>query len=95
MQQLSNLYTLTALRTLTQQEVLKEFPVSGSITAEQLSSKTGMQLELLRRLLRLLIVSQFLVRDDEGRYSHTRISRLSSRHEPVEQELPSRRLLRL
>lgn len=73
--QMANLYTLMSLRTLSQQGVLSAFPADGGITADELSTKTGMQVSLLRRLLRILVVTQFFTQDEQGTYHHTNASR--------------------
>lgn len=73
--QMANLYTLISLRTLSQQGVLRAFPAEGSITAEILSEKTGMQASLLSRLLRILVVTQFFTQDEQGAYFQTNVSR--------------------
>lgn len=73
--QMANLYSLISLRTLSQQGVLRAFPADGPITAEELSQKTGVQASLLRRLLRILVVTQFFTQDDQGAYHQTNASR--------------------
>jgi hypothetical protein len=73
--QMANLYALVSLRTLSQQGVLRAFPADGGITGEELAQKTGMQVSLIRRLLRVLVTTQFFTQDQRGAYLHTRVSR--------------------
>lgn len=74
MQQLANVYSLSSLRTLCKYNALQHIPASGSISVEELASKTQISTGLLQRLLRLLFVTEFLRQDGEGKVAHTRLS---------------------
>ncbi|KAI0124104.1 catechol O-methyltransferase [Xylariales sp. AK1849] len=73
--QIGNMYALTSLRTVLHLGILQRIPSSGSISIEALARQSGMQSSLLERLLRVLVVTQFITQNDEGKISHTRLSR--------------------
>ncbi|KAI1826633.1 hypothetical protein F4861DRAFT_68633 [Xylaria intraflava] len=73
--QLGNMYALMSLRTLLHLRVLERIPAFGKISVEALAHQSGMQWSLLERLLRTLVVTQFIAQDSDGRVSHTRLSR--------------------
>ena len=76
--QVANMYVLMSLRTLMQLGVFQRIPSSGKISGEHLAKQSGVQASLLERLLRVLVATQFIDQDEEGRYSHTRLSRAYS-----------------
>lgn len=59
MQQLANVYSLSSLRTLCKTGALQRIPSDEGISIDQLASKSKISPILLRRLLRLLIVTGF------------------------------------
>ena len=73
--QVTNMHMLTSLRTVMQLGILQRIPSMGKIPVDQLARQSGVQASLLERLLRVLAATQFLIQDDEGRVSHTRLSR--------------------
>lgn len=76
--QVTNMYALMSLRTVMQLGVLHRIPSTGKIPIEQLARQSGVQASLLQRLLRVLVVTQFIDQDGDGEYSHTRLSRAYS-----------------
>ncbi|KAK4498612.1 hypothetical protein PRZ48_011271 [Zasmidium cellare] len=73
--QLVNLYALISLRTLSQHGVLQALSSEKGISAEELAEATGMEVSLIRRLLRPLTATQFLSQGVEsGLYHHTKAS---------------------
>lgn len=76
--QVANMYALMSLRTLMQLGVLQRIPSSDKIPVEQLARQSGLQASLLERLLRVLVATQFIDQNEEGEYSHTRLSRAYS-----------------
>jgi len=73
--QITNMYALACLRTIMQLGVLQRIPSTGKISLHQLSKQSGVQASLLQRLLRVLVTTMFISVDENGDYSHTRISR--------------------
>lgn len=73
--QIGNMYALTSLRTLMHLGVLQQIPGSGSISIQALATQSGIQASLLERLLRILVLTQFVTQNDRGEICHTRLSR--------------------
>ena len=76
--QVANMYALMSLRTMIELGVFQKIPASGVIPVDQLARQSGVQESLLQRLLRVLVVTQFVDQNEQGEYSHTRLSRAYS-----------------
>jgi len=64
----------SVIRTLLSLNILQAIPATGSISLQGLAAATVTQASLLERLLRVVTMTGFLVRENSGNYRHTQTS---------------------
>lgn len=68
-------YQTCIRRTLIQLGVFDKIPLNGCVSLHDLSKASNATPELIERLLRVELASGLIHQDDEGNYSHTRLSK--------------------